>query len=171
LDHGFQTPYGQEDLKTKCGFSIGVGIKQQARHDLTLGEFLPQGEIPLHKNWDFEVEGNFSYYAREDVKDLYVLGLNANILFKPIQWKTGSLFILGGVGVGYNNNNDHNKRTWDIGDTHVAGLLQAGAGLTYYIGKGWWLRGEYRFHHISDPFLVDPGINTHDLMLGLCFSK
>jgi opacity protein-like surface antigen len=163
--------YGQEDLKTRWGFSFGGGIKQHARHDFTMWTFLPRVDIPLHRNWDFEVEGNFSYYVRKMIKDLYVLGLDANLLYKPIQWKKGSIFILGGVGLGYNNNNDHNKRTWDIGDTHVNGILQAGAGMTYYIGKGVWLRGEYRFHHISDPFINDPGINSHDFMLGVLFGK
>ena len=107
----------------------------------------------------------------EDVNDLYVLGLDVNIVYKPIIWKPGSVFILGGVGLGYNNNNDHDKKTWDIGDTHVAGIVQGGAGMTYSIGKGWWLRAEYRFHHISDPFINDPGINSHDSMLGVSFSK
>jgi len=46
-----------------------------------------------------------------------------------------------------------------------------GTGITYYIGKGVWLRGEYRFHHISDSFLNDPGINSHDFMLGVSFGK
>lgn len=163
--------YGQEDLKTEWGFSFAGGFKQHARHDFTMGAFLPRVHIPLHKNWDFEIEGNFSYYAMKDLKDLYVLGLDANILYKPIQWKTGSIFILGGVGLGYNNNNNHDKKTWDIGDTHVNGILQVGTGITYYIGKGVWLRGEYRFHHISDPFINDPGINSHDFMLGVAFGK
>ena len=163
--------FGQEDLTTKWGFSFGGGFKQHARHDFTVATFLPRVDIPLHKNWDFEIEGNFSYYVMEDVKDIYVLGLDVNILYKPILWKTGSVFILGGVGLGYNNSTDHNPNTWDIGDSHVNGIVLVGAGIGYYIGKGVWLRAEYRFHHISDPFVNDPGINTHDLMLGLCFSK
>ncbi len=57
----------------------------------------------------------------------------------------------------------------DIGDSQVAGILQIGTGVNYYIGKGIWLRGEYRFHHISDPFQKDSGINTHDLNLGVSF--
>ncbi len=90
--------YGQEDLKTRRGFSFGGGIKQHARHDFTMATFVPRVDIPLHKNWDFEIEGSFSYYALKNEKNLYVLGLDANIVFKPIQWKTGSIFILRGVG-------------------------------------------------------------------------
>jgi len=37
------------------------------------------------------------------------------------------------------------------------------------IGRKWWLRGKYRFHHISDPFEQDSGINTHNLIFGVSF--
>ncbi len=29
-----------------------------------------------------------------------------------------------------------------------------------------WLRGAYRLHHISDPFIHDVGLNTHSFILG-----
>lgn len=42
-------------------------------------------------------------------------------------------------------------------------------GIEYWIAKGWPLRGEYRFNHVSDPFKADTGINTHNFMLGFSF--
>jgi len=161
--------YGQEDGEKKWGFSFSGGVPQKSKHDLTMWSFLPRVDLPLHKKWDFEIEGSFSYYIMSEIKDLYLLGLNTNILFKPIRWNTGSLFLIGGVGLAYNNNTDSNHKTRDIGDTHVAGILQVGSGINYHIGKGWWLRGEYRFQHISDPFKTDVGINTHNFILGVSF--
>jgi len=102
-------------------------------------------------------------------KDLYLLGANTNIIFKPIQWNEAFLFLIGGMGLAYNNNSDDQRRVRDIGDSHIAGILQIGSGIQYYLGKGLWLRGEYRFHHISDPFQGDSGINTHNLLIGISF--
>jgi len=161
--------YGEETKATKWGFSFLGGFNVHSEPDLMLLAFLPRLDLPLHKNWDFEFEGNFSYYAISDSKDLYLLGLNTNLLFKPIQWNKGSLFLFGGAGLAYNNNSDREIRVTKIGDSHVAGLLQIGSGIHYYMGKGWLLRGEYRFKHISDPFQRDDGINTHSLVLGLSF--
>jgi opacity protein-like surface antigen len=69
-------------------------------------------------------------------------------------------------GVGYNNGNG---RVHDIGDSHLAGLLQIGMGTYIRIAKRWWLRGEYRFQHISDPFYHGDGINTHTFVMGVSF--
>jgi opacity protein-like surface antigen len=157
----------EKEGKMKWGFSLSSGTDQKSRNDLVLYGFLPRIDFALHRNWDFEFEGNFSYYAISNSKNLYLLGLNGNILFKPIQWNRGSLFLIGGVGLAYNNNSDRQVR--DIGDSHATGIAQIGSGINYNIGKGLWLRGEYRFHHISDPFRKDSGINTHDLNLGISF--
>jgi len=73
------------------------------------------------------------------------------------------------MGLAYNNNSDKHRRVRDIGDSHIAGILQIGSVIQYRIGRKWWLRGEYRFHHISDPFEQDSGINTHNLIIGLSF--
>lgn len=161
--------YGGEWEKVKYGFSFLVGTPQKSKNNLTQWGFLPRLDIPLHKNWDLEFEGNFCYYAISNSKNLYVLGVNESILFKPIQWNKGFFFFLGGVGVGYNNNDNTDRRVRGIGDSHVAGILQVGSGIQFHIGKRWWLRGEYRFHHISDPFRFDSGINTHNLILGFSF--
>jgi len=128
--------------------------------------FLPRVDLALHKNWDLELEGNFSYYGISERKNLYLLGGNANILFKPVQWKEGSLFLIGGVGLGYTNSNGRVKQ---LGDSNAAGLLQIGSGIYYFMDKNLWIRGEYRYIHISDPFQSDPGLNSHNLLIGISF--
>jgi hypothetical protein len=57
----------------------------------------------------------------------------------------------------------------EIGDSHIAGILQGGRGIDLGIEKGWILRGEYRFIHISDPLKGDLGINTYSFILGVSF--
>ena len=159
-----------EAEKARYGASVSGGISDQNRgHRFTRWAFLPRFNLPLHRYWDLEFEGNFSYYDTSTVKNLYVLGLNVNILFKPIRWDRNALFLLAGAGLGYNNSTERYHKTWDIGNTHVAGTIQGGLGIEYFIGRGCWLRGEYRFNHISDPFKLDPGINSHNLMLGVSF--
>jgi len=158
---------GEEEGGLRWGFSLGVGYPQKSNPDLVLWTFFPRVDVPVGKNWDFEVEGNASYYDVSKTKNLYVLGLHTNILFKPLRWEGGELFLLGGVGLGYDNNG--NGEVPDLGDSHVAGVPQAGSGILYLVGKNLWLRGEYRFHHVSDPFHKDGGINTHNVLLGVSF--
>lgn len=159
----------EDDRRVQWGFSISGGFPQGSTPNLTRWAFLPRVDLPLHKYWDLEFEGNFSYYDMSRTEDLYVLGLNVNILFKPIQWNRGSLFLLAGTGLGYDNSTNSNHKTWEIGNSHVAGNVQGGLGISHYIGKGWGFRGEFRFNHISDPFKPDPGINTYNFLIGLSF--
>ena len=81
----FSNSYGEEDGKARWGFSLSAGTDQKSKNDLTMYDFLPRVDLPLHKNWDLEFEGNLSYYGIHDSKDLYLLGVNTNIIFKPIQ--------------------------------------------------------------------------------------
>lgn len=161
--------YGEEDGKTKWGFSLSAGTDQKSKNDLTMFALLPRVDLPLHKNWDLEFEGNFSHYGISRSKNLYLLGLNSNILLKPIQWNKVFLFLIGGMGLAYNNNSDEHRRVRDIGDSHIASILQIGSGIQCRIGRKWWLRGEYRYQHISDPFNGDSGLNTHNLIFGVSF--
>ena len=87
--------YGEEK-KVKWGFSIfgGTGDAIHSKPDMTVYGFLPRISLPLYKNWDLEFEGNFSCYDIHKMHDLYFLGGNSNILFKPIQERWGSLFLL-----------------------------------------------------------------------------
>lgn len=159
LGEEFQTPrYGLSFLK---GWDVKFFHKQP--NFKTIGIF-PRIDFNIYRSIDFELEGNFSYYGVSKEKDIYLLGVNANILFKPFQLKNGSLFLIGGTGIGYTN---CNGRISKLGDSHAGGLLQLGAGL--YLGKGLLIRGEYRYLHISDPFRSDPGLNSHNILLGLSF--
>ena len=162
----FSNSYGDEDRKTKWGFSFLAGTN--ARDDPGFAHFalLPRAAWALHKKWDFELEGNFSYYFIKKEMNLYLLGVNGNLLFKPIQWGKVTPFLMTGGGLAYNNNNGN---VWEIGDSHTVGILQGGAGIDYYMGRGLWLRGAYRFHHVSDPFRYDVGLDTHSLILGFSF--
>ncbi len=86
--------FGEEVSKVKYGFSIlgGAGDAWRSTPDMRVYGFLPRVDLPLHRNWDLEFEGNFSYWDIRKEHDLYFLGVNANILFKPIQGSWGSLF-------------------------------------------------------------------------------
>ena len=155
-----------EDGKTKWGFSVLLGANARGHLDFTHSALLPRAGLALHKKWDLEFEGNFSHYFIHGEKDLYLLGINGNLLFKPVQWGKVIPFLIAGAGVAYNNNSGF---VWEMGDSHTAGIVQGGGGILYDMGKGLWLRGEYRFHHISDPFERDHGLNTHGFVLGVVF--
>jgi hypothetical protein len=155
-----------EDGKTKWGFSVLLGPNAGGHLDFTHSALLPRAGLALHKKWDLEFEGNFSHYFIHGEKDLYLLGINGNLLFKPVQWGKAIPFLIAGAGLAYNNNSGF---VWEMGDSHTAGIVQGGGGILYDMGKGLWLRGEYRFHHISDPFERDHGLNTHGFILGVTF--
>jgi len=157
--------FGEEDKKVTYGLGILGGFRT-ASPRLSHYAILPRMDIFLHRNWDLEFEGNFSRYNIREEKDLVVLGTNVNILFKPLQGGWGALFILGGAGLGYDNSGG---KVREIGDSHLGGVLQTGVGICIALGKGWLLRGEYRFHHVSEPFKRDTGLNMHDFILGISY--
>lgn len=160
--------YGEESSKTRFGVSIfgGLGDAWHNETDFSVHGVLPRVSFPLHRNWDLDVEGNYSYWNIRREHNLYFLGVNANVLFKPIQGKWGSIFLLGGVGLGYDS---AGKRVEQIGDSHCGGILQAGAGIYYNLGKGIAMRVEYRFYHLSEPFRNDTGLNSHTALVGISF--
>jgi hypothetical protein len=165
---GFEVSDARADEggKTKWGFSVLMGPNSRGAFDFTHLALLPRVGWALHKKLDFELEGNFSYYFINPEKNLYLLGVNGDFLFKPIQWGKITPFVIAGAGLAYNNNNGD---VWELGDSHTAGILHGGGGILYDMGKGLWLRGEYRFYHISDPFERDYGLNTHSVVLGVTF--
>jgi hypothetical protein len=83
----------------------------------------------------------------------------------------GSSFLLIGGGLGYDSAGKRLKRdhSYFIGDEHLGGILQTGAGMFFNIGRGTALRVEYRLYHISEPFRADYGLNTHTVLLGISF--
>ncbi len=171
--------YGEEERKAKWGFSIfgGTGDAIYSKTDLKVYGFLPRISLPLYKNWknwDLEFEGNFFYYDIHKMHDFYFLGVSHNILFKPIQERWGSLFLLAGGGLGYDNAGKRLTRGDSdaplMGDQHFAGFFHGGAGMLFNIGRGTALRVEYRFYHISEPFdTTDRGLNTHNVLFGISF--
>jgi hypothetical protein len=168
--------YGEEK-KVRWGVSVfgGTGDAFYSKADMAVIGFLPRISLPLYKkNWDLEFEGNLFYYDIRQTHDLFFLGLSHNILFKPIQERWGSLFLLGGAGLGY----DSAGRKLKIEDSHFplmghhhfAGFFQAGAGTFFNVGRGTALRVEYRLYHLSEPFdKTDRGLNTHTVLLGISF--
>jgi len=172
--------YGEEEeRKTKWGFSIlwGTGDVFYTRTDMKVYGFLPRISFPLRKDWkywDLEFEGNFFYYDIQKMHDVYFLGLSQNTVFKPIQERWGSLFLLIGGGLGYDSAGErlHRGRSEAplLGDQHFAGFVNAGAGVLFNIGRKTRLRVEYRLCHISEPFdTSDRGLNTHHVLLGISF--
>ena len=148
-----------------------------SKTDMKVYGFLPRITLPVSKNWkkwDLEFEGNFFYYDIHKMHDLYFLGLSHNLVFKPIQEKWGSLFLLVGGGLGYDSAGKRLHRGGSeaplIGDQHFAGFGNGGAGMLFNIGRGMALRVEYRFCHISEPFdTSDIGLNTHNVLFGISF--
>ena len=171
--------YGEEEKKTKWSFSIfgGTGDAFYSKADMWVYGFLPRISLPLRKNWkkwDLEFEGNFFYYDIHKMHDVYFLGLSSNIVFKPIQKRWGSLFLLVGGGLGYDSAGKRLKRGDSddpvMGDQHFAGVCHGGAGVLFNISRGTALRVEYRFYHISEPFdTSDRGLNTHNVLFGISF--
>lgn len=172
--------YGEEEeRKTKWGFSIlwGTGDVFYTRTDMKVYGFLPRISFPLRKDWkywDLEFEGNFFYYDIQKMHDVYFLGLSQNTVFKPIQERWGSLFLLIGGGLGYDSAGKRLYRGGSeaplLGDQHFAGFVNAGAGMLFNIGRKTTLRVEYRLCHISEPFdTSDRGLNTHHVLLGISF--
>jgi len=86
----------------------------------------------LFRSWTSELEENFSCGDIPIQKNFYFLGMNVNVLFKPIQGDWASLFILGGGGIGCD---DAGKRVSQIGDSHCGGILQGGQAFTIIWGK------------------------------------
>jgi opacity protein-like surface antigen len=160
--------YGLDLSNLRYGVSIigGVGEVWHDKPDFTVYGVLPRIDLPLHKYWDLEFEGNYSYWNIESENNFYFAGVDVNLLFKPVQGSWGSLFLLGGAGIGYNS---ADKSVEQLGDTHVGGILQGGAGIYYNLGGRWALRLEYRFYHLSDPFKSDNGLNSHTALLGVSF--
>jgi hypothetical protein len=165
---GCYTPlcHGDEKRNMRWGFSVLLGPNARGHMDFTHSALLPRGGLALHKKWDLELEGNLSHYFMNGEKDLYLVGVNGNLLFKPVQWGKITPFFIGGAGLAYNNNSGF---VWEMGDSHAAGILQGGGGILYDTVRGFLLRVEYRFHHISDPFEKDHGLNTHSFVLGTVF--
>ncbi len=172
--------YGEEEeRKTKWGFSIlwGTGDVFYTRTDMKVYGFLPRISFPLRKDWkywDVEFEGNFFYYKIQKMHDVYFLGLSQNTVFKPIQERWGSLFLLIGGGLGYDSAGERLHRGVGeaplLGDQHFAGFVNAGAGMLFNMGRGTTLRVEYRLCHLSEPFDTgDRGLNTHRVLLGISF--
>ena len=160
--------YAEEESRVRYGFSVlgGAGDAWHNETTLTVYGFLPRADVPLHRNWDLELEGNYSYWSIHKEHNLYFLGANANILFKPIQRDWGSLFLLVGGGLGYDSGGGRVK---EIGGQHFGGILQAGLGFYYNLGKRLALRIEYRFYHTSEPFRSDHGLNAHTALFGVSF--
>jgi len=170
--------YGEEERKARWGFSVfgGTGDAVLSKIDMKVYGLTPRVTLPLRKDWkkwDVEFEGNFFYYDIHEMHDVYFLGLSSNFVFKPIQERWGSLFLLVGGGLGYDSAGERLHRGSNpplLGDQHFAGFGCGGAGVLFNIGRGMALRVEYRFYHISEPFdTSDRGLNTHNVLFGISF--
>ena len=151
-----------------------MGDAIYSKPDMVVYGFVPRISLPLYKNWDLEFEGNYFYYDIHKMSNLYFMGVSNNILFRPINERWGSLFLLVGGGLGYDSAGKKlshgNSGAPLIGDQHFAGIGDIGAGMLFNIGRGTALRVEYRFYHISEPFdTTDRGLNTHTVLFGISF--
>ncbi len=171
--------YGEEEeKKAKWGVSIfgGTGDATLSKIHLKVYGFIPRVTLPLRKDWkmwEVEFEGNFFYYDIHEMPNVYFLGLGTNLVFKPIQERWGSLFLVVGGDLGYDSAGKKLYRAPNpplLGDQHFAGVGYGGAGILFNISRKTALRVEYRFCHISEPFdTSDRGMNTHNVLLGISF--
>ncbi|MGO8990540.1 MAG: hypothetical protein ACLQGU_05740 [bacterium] len=169
----------QEEKRTSWGFSIlgGTGDVFYSKTHIREYGFLPRITLPLCKDWkywDLEFEGNFFYYDIPKLHNVYFLGLSQNTVFKPVQERWGSLFLLIGGGFGYDSAGKRLYRGGSeaplLGDQHFSGFVNVGAGMLFNIGRETALRVEYRLYHISEPFdTSDRGLNTHTVLFGISF--
>ena len=100
--------YGEEEKKVKWGLSVlgGTGDSVLSKIDMKVYGLIPRITLPLYKNWkkwELEFEGNFFYYDIHKMHDVYFLGLSSNFVFKPVQERWGSLFLLAGGVLGYDS--------------------------------------------------------------------
>ncbi|MGQ9644915.1 MAG: acyloxyacyl hydrolase [Thermodesulfobacteriota bacterium] len=158
--------YGEDQGDVQWGFSVSGGPNVRSSPKFTHVALLPRVGWALHRKWNFELEGNLSYYGIRGEENLYLVGGNGNFRFSPVHLRKIIPFLLAGGGLAYTNNSGFVQ---EMGDSHTAGILQGGGGILYDQGKGFLVRVEYRFHHISDPFERDDGLNTHSFVLGFTF--
>src|SRR4030042_2821163 len=79
---GFSCPaYGGDDDGPHWGFSAAGGWGIGDAPSLFQISALPSMGWQIHRLWDFELEGNISYYPVKRSRNLYALGANANLLF------------------------------------------------------------------------------------------
>jgi hypothetical protein len=151
------------------GLGIGGGFQSEITHEPTYTVFsvFPRADYPLLPYLDVEAEANYTHFNIKNEKSLSFLGLNGNLIFKPIREKWGSLFILAGAGLGYDDNRDNDVK--ELGSSGLGGILQAGVGANLNIGSKWTLRVEYRFYHISEPLINDNGLNANLFSIGFSF--
>ena len=170
--------YGEEEKKPRWSFSVfgGTGDAVLSKIDMKVYGVIPRVTLPVRRDWkmwDVEFEGNFFYYDIHKMPNVYFLGLSTNLVFKPIQERWGSIFLLVGGGLGYDSAGERLHRGSNpplLGDQHFAGFGHGGLGVLFNIGRGKALRVEYRFCHISEPFdTSDRGLNTHNVLLGISF--
>ncbi len=169
-----------EEEKKKGTWSVsvfgGTGDAVLSKIDMEVFGLIPRITLPLCKDWkkwDVEFEGNFFYYNIHKMPNVYFLGLSTNLVFKPIQEKWGSIFLLVGGGLGYDSAGERLHRGTNpplLGDQHFAGFGQGGLGVLFNISRKTALRVEYRFYHLSEPFdTSDRGLNTHNVLIGISF--
>jgi len=134
--------YGEEEeKKVKWGFSVFGGTDDAvlSKIDMKVYGFIPRITLPLRKDWkkwDLEFEGNFFYYDIHKMHDVYFLGLSSNFVFKPIQERWGSLFLLIGGGLGYDSAGKRLYRGSNpplLGDQHFSGFGHGGLGVLFNI--------------------------------------
>jgi len=168
----------EEERKAKWGFSIfgGTGDAVLSKISMKVYGLIPRVTLPLRKDWkmwDIEFEGNFFYYDIHQMPNVYFLGLGTNLVFRPIQERWGSLFLVIGGDLGYDSAGKKLYRAPNpplLGDQHFSGVGYGGAGILFNISGKTALRVEYRYCHISEPFNTsDRGLNTHNVLFGIAF--
>ncbi len=126
--------YGEEASQFNYGFSAfgGRGEAWHVKPHFEVYGFLPRVDWNVYRILSLELEGNFSYWNIAAQKDFYFFGGNINILFKPIQWKWGSLFMLVGGGIGYDS---ARNKVSEIDTRVVEGFSKQARAFSITLGK------------------------------------
>lgn len=160
-----------ERFRYEYGLSLLGGAGDQGSFDVEYYAGYPRWGWFFRDRWELEFEGNIGHYrldTPDKATDMTSLGLNGLVVFQFLQSDRYRVFLTGGGGLIYLDLDERPR----VGDSSVVGLAQGGVGVKFPVSGRTFLRLEYRFQHVSDPFdTSDSGWNYHCLVLGLSRMK
>lgn len=161
----------EERFRYEYGLSLLGGAGDQDSFDVEYYAGYPRWGWFFRDRWELEFEGNIGHYrldSPDKTTNMTSLGLNGILVFEFLQSDRYRVFLTGGGGLMYLDLDERPR----VGDSSVVGLAQAGVGVKFPVRGTTFLRLEYRFQHVSDPFdTSDRGWDYHCLVLGISRMK
>jgi opacity protein-like surface antigen len=146
-------------------------VKDAPNHDISNTRATLVGGKYLDENrrWKIDGELQFSYHdAENSVESVSAEEIGINLVIKrefPSTWPvTPYVGFMGGLG--YLADHSNQPRWGDSGCTGKFGPL---VGADLMVTPEWYLRGEYRWTHTSDPWRSDVGRNFDEFAIGIIY--